>query len=446
MSNRTIASRGWLRGALLALSAAGALTFAPAALAQTPVTVSTTAAFNTAIANANAAGGSNIIILAPGVEYLPTAPITITAGDNLEIEGTPGQQATTSASTETVLSGQEVQPLTSNFITVAPGASLLMKGFAVTASATSQGTFDVVEVNGNAEFDNMAFYGNPGVAIAADQTSQTQVPYVVIDNTDISGGLLDGVDNNSGNVTLNNVTDFDNTGFGLFSGGPSTTVNNSLIAVDAAGDCEGTPTTVNNSFSDTTDDSGTCGDTDSSTLHLSHLDALAYVGGPTPTEVPTTGSSLFGAGNPMLCLTDDQRFYKRGSTCDVGAYQSSGTSQVPDTTPAVCTVANINETSSPATETVDATDTGGPGFGPDANVIGTFTRGSGTVAVLTDSATNPLGYDLTSPGATDPSELDAPSPGPLVVTASKSAGTHTPGDTSWQFSVTDWLGNTTTCS
>lgn len=442
MSDRTIASRGRLRGAAIALSAAGALAFTPAAFAAT-YNVTSTSGLVSAIAASNAAGGSNVINVAPDANgtYFPTAPITIAAGNNLEISGAPKNQATTAAATQTVISGQQVNPLTANFITVADGASLLVKGLTI-SSATANG-YSVIEDNGNVEIDNTAFFGNGGTILSLDQTG-ADVPNATVDNSFLGNSLLDAVENNSGNATLNNDTITGNQHGGVGFGSGNTVLNNTLIADNGTSlNCQGgAPTSESNSI----DDDGSCGVTQvsRSSLKIPTGGALSYNGGPTLTLKLGAGSSAFGAGNALLCLSSDQRFFARGGTCDVGSYQSSGTTQATYSTAPICTVASINESSSTSvasTETVNVTDPGGPGLGPDANVLGTFVSGSGTVAV----PTNAFGYDETNPTASDPSLTDSPAAGPFAVTASKPLGDVTSGDTKWQFTVSDWLGNTATC-
>ncbi len=445
MSNRTIASRGRLRGAVMALSVAGAMALAPAALAQTVTTVSTSAQLVTAIANANTAGGTNEIILTPDTNglYEPTAPITIQPGDNLEITSEPKNQATTTLTTNTQMNLGNVVPEQANAFTVSDGASLLLKGFSVTAGAFSG--FSVIEDNGNVELDNMVFFGNLGTVVSEDQTG-IDVPQLTIDNSFLGNNQEDSVENNTGNATLNNVTVTGNTTGGVGSSG-TTVLNNTLVANDGAnqnGDCFGSGFTANS----TIDNDGTCGGTTDTLASLKIPSSLSYNGGPTFSPKLGAGSAAYGAGNPAYCLSDDQRFFATSATtCDVGSYQENATSQATNNTVPICTVFQINESNNPSiasTETVNVTDPGGPGIGPDADIAGTFTRGTGTVAFPTDSTA--LGFfPATDPTAIDPSLTDEPSTGPFPVTASKPVGDVTPGDTSWQFTVQDWLGNSTTC-
>ncbi len=445
MSNWTIASRGRVRGAAIALSAVGALAFAPAALAQPPVTVTNTTGLISAINAANSAGGTNEIILAPdgtNGPYEPTTPITVAPGDNLEISGEPKNQATTTLNTETDINGSAETNLQQDLITVDSGANLLLKGFSI-SSSVSDG-FYTVEVNGNAEIDNMAFFGENGTIVGVDQSSLTQVPNVTIDNSFLGNSAIDSVENNTGNASFNDDTITGNFTGGIVFGSGNTVLNNTLIANNgSAPDCQnGTPTSETNSI----DNDGSCGVTTKTLtqIALPTGGALSYKGGPTPVLVLKSTSVVYGAGNTAYCLSDDQRFFAKGSTCDVGSYQQNNTAQYTDTAPPICTVYQTNESNNPAvasTQTVNVTDPSGPGLGPDVNIEATFLKGSGTISM----PTTPVGYPETNPNAVDPSLLDAPTDGPYPVTASKPVGDLTVGDTSWEFLVQDWLGNSTTC-
>jgi hypothetical protein len=315
-------------------------------------------------------------------------------------------------------------------LTVASGASLLLKGIAITEGAADAPTdFDTIEDNGNLVVDNVSMYNNTGSAISVDQL--TTVPSATVDNSSIANGQYDGIENNSGNLTLNNTTVADNNTGGIEIGltAVSTVLNNTMVIANdnVNADCYGSGSVT--SQDDSLDDDGSCNVTYSgvadSSIGLPAGENLVYVGGPT-LVYKTTGPAPINAGDAAVCLPDDQRFFRRGSGCDIGAYQTTGTSQATDTTPPTCTVppGGIVESNDPkiaSTETVDATDPAG--IGPDANVVGTFTRGSGTVAV---------------PTITDAASV-------LPVTASKPVGDLTVGDTQWSFTVTDWLGNTATC-
>ncbi len=460
MSNWTITSRG-LRGVALALSVAGAMAFAPSAFATT-TTVNTTAGLISAINAANAAGGTNEIIMQPtetgtpaALDYFPTAPITIQPGDNLELTGQPKlTELSTNTSTQTVLNGQQVNPLTANMITVAPGASLLIKGISITVAAATG--FSAIEDNGNLEVDNVAMYANTGNDIEIDQTTST-VPNATIDESTIDGSLNAGIANNGGNLALNNTDVVGNTGGGVGMGGGTTVLDNSLIASNTAGglsDCAGTANNVVN----TIDDDTTCGGltyTDSQ-IKFQTGDALTFgQGGPTPDQVLKAGSVAYTtpagtaneAGNPLYCLSDDQRFYSTAGSCVIGSYDPAATSQTSDTAASItCTIGNISESSNPSiasTETINVTDPGGPGLGADADAVPVFLNGK---TVTLSEPGNALGYNITDPSAPDPSLTDAPfTSGPLAVTASKPLGDVTAGDTKWGFTVQDWLGNSTQC-
>ncbi len=426
MSNRTIASRGRLRGAAIALSALGVMAFAPSALATT-YNVTNTATLVSAISSANTAGGSNVINLAAdGTNglYSPTAPITIAAGDNLEITGNnPKAQASSTQSTQTVLTGANITPLTTNAITVAPGASLFLKGFSVTAGG-QQGSSVTIEDNGNVVLDNMDFYGDNSTMVSIDQTGST-VPSATIDNSFMGNSAVDAVENNAGNLTMNNDDVIGNAINGVILGGNSDVLANTLIAENNGPNCQGTATSVSHVI----DDDATCGGTTVSSdtaLALPRNLLLAFNGGPTSSLALGTGSVAIGAGSG--CLPIDQRFFKSGSSCDVGSYQTAGTSLASYTTGPICAIGPIHEASSSSdtsTEIVNVTDPSGPGLGLDSVITPSFLQGSGTFAV-----------------GTLPTSVSG---GPVAVEAKKLEGDQVTGDTKWEFTVTDFMGNSSLC-
>jgi hypothetical protein len=438
-----IASRMRL-GALIALPAVAAvMTFAPSADAAV-YTPTNGAQLTADITAANAAGGSNEIILAPAVAYFPTTPMVVTPGDYLEITGPP-QNPAINQSHGTFISGGDVVPSASNTFTVEPGAYAIFKGFGTEALSTMG--FSGFLVEGKAEFDNMEIqaFGN---AIQAESTTQTANVYVndsaVVDGSEV-GVLSDSVSN----TILNSDTIADNNGGGIDG---SAILNNTLVANNAGPsqgnyDCDtyayqdGTITAYNS-----IDDDGSCAAADTTgtgvttdTLTSLHLGRTTYNGGPTATEAIPTTSAAYGVGSG--CLPVDQRFITFTGPCSVGSFQPSS-STVADATAPVCTVVSKNESTNPSvasTEVVGASDAGS-GIGPDAVSGATTTNGSVGWPVIAGTP-----YDETTP-SNALGLFDLPTTSAFPVTATKPVGDLTVGDTKWSFTATSWADISTYCN
>ncbi len=153
-------------------------------------------------------------------------------------------------------------------------------------------------------------------------------------------------------------------------------------------------------------------------------------GGPTPTNQEPPGSPSIGAGNPALCQTVDQRFFAvpAGSACDIGSYDIAATQ---DTTPPTCVVTNLI-IGPPKQQQVTVTDPGS-GMGPEA---GGMSDPAGTPgdAISNVAITN---------GTVAFTPFTAPSRSGLVLTATK---TNQATATRWNFTATDWAGNSKFCT
>jgi hypothetical protein len=431
-----IASRLRL-GALCALPAVAAgLAFAPSALA-TVFTATNTAQLVADINSANTAGGQNEIILSPATTYAPTTPLTITSGDFLEITGPPQNNAT-SQSKAAIFSGTSVNPDTSPPMTVAPGAHAVFKAFNTNAGGVTTTQF---EINGTAEFDNMAVEGGANNDIEIDSTTQT-ASVVVNDSLVANAGALGIQNDTQSSLYVNDSTIADNSDeTGVNGGGVAGNVvmNNTLLVNNSQNgsgeDCAesffgvGTVTATNS-----IDDDGTCGVTTSSSVNLG---TPKFGTGPVASAAITTSSSAYTLGGAG-CEPVDGRFFTF-SHCAVGAYQVSGAT-APDATAPACTIQSVNESTNPAvasTEVVNAMDAGS---GLSLDAISGATTTNGTVAWPVIMGTP---WDETTPSnANDP---DLATTGAFPVTATKPVGDLTTGDTKWSFTATSWSGISSLC-
>ncbi len=499
MSNRTLVSRLRRKGVMIVLPLAAAvlpLAFAPTAAADQIYTPANSAALTADITAANAAGGFNIIELqgsATSGGYVPTTPIVITG--HLEITGPP--KANYLPSNKFVVVGDDVSPLaTSDTITVASGANVILKGFTLQLCGSQedpsvQTACVRVDGGGNLELDNMSIANpvNDGVIVNAGGSA-------TLNNAEVFDSGAEGiVVNDPGTLTLNNATIADNGADGLlWSPGADVTINNSIIALSNHLDagyqnCSvGSPGPV--PLSDVTtiasiDDDGTC-DVEPAFSDDQNIDLSSTTeDGQGPSLFLATGldngfSDAWGAGDPLTCQNDDQTFYLRtggqnsfpAGACDDGAWQSTavdggaGSTQDASTTGPVCTVpATVNgnpnpfESTSatvPSTEQVNVQSVSPAGLAADAifdpvSVLkASPTTPNGTVGwpvipgTLFDE-TNPTGAPVYTGAGGAQEQLDAPSSALFPVTAQKPLGDLTSGDTSWQFDASDWLGNTTLC-
>jgi hypothetical protein len=455
----------------------GALALAPAAQASTTDyqtcavttlvggTPAPAGSLQACINTVNAAGGNWEITLPNGADQ-PTQPLTLDAGVNLEITGASPEYTynPTTLNGSPELSGAQIASgLTDeDFFTVSPGANLLVKGVNI-ANAGKSG-FAAFDVQGDAEFDNDSFLSDAGYDVWLKTVTTT--PNAVISNSTLFGSTTGG-----GVLTDDTSTAdlYDDTIVGKALGGVAGNVNlvNTLFAAD---DNATNGTTACNGNSDGTEnitavnvieDDGSCqaaagsGVTEEPTSSLK-LAGQKFNGGPVESDALNVGSTAIGQATG--CLQTDTRFFdvSSTSTCDVGAYQTSGTA---DTIKPVCGAPSVNYAApGGATDTVNVSDAGA-GLGPDS--VTTFnlalnsnaTTGTTPGTVFWDTLgvgttpdgpfTGPTWWDATSPSAAEP---DFPSTSPFTVTAQKNAADTTVDDTQWSFLATDWAGQTTTCS
>lgn len=159
-------------------------------------------------------------------------------------------------------------------------------------------------------------------------------PSVVISNTTLSNNFNGpGLDVQSGEASLNNVTISENTdivpGAGLrVAGGATLTVRNSIVAnnVNSAGgdqpDCSGS---INSQGYNLIGNSSGCSGlaaTDQINVDA-RLSALRDNGGRTATHALNINSPALDSGDPATCQPHDQRgvWRPQGARCDIGAFE-----------------------------------------------------------------------------------------------------------------------------
>jgi hypothetical protein len=334
------------------------------------------------------------------------------------------------------LDGSGETNLDTDFVVVDPGVSATFEGFVVTTATDQLASYAAIRDEGNLELDNVELSGNNGPELSLNSGATA-----TIINSGISDGLSTGlvVPTGASATVLNSTISNNVNGLAPNPTGSNVTLENSVVADNSAHDCVHKLTAAHVTTS--ADSDGTCGVGALSKINP-ELGATLDNGGPTTSELPASDSPLIGAGTASLCPAVDQRFFPRGSGCDIGSVQVNATQ---DTTPPACVVTSTNYPGvngfqgSAAQQTVTVSDPGGSGFGndgaSDADTSGTadptfndgafsdiaISNGSFTVGALPDPAKN----------------------APISITATKSNQAQR---TVWSFDLTDWAGLTTDCS
>ena len=162
---------------------------------------------------------------------------------------------------------------------------------------------------------------------------------LTINNSTVSGNSSIGFANgggilNRGTLTINNSTISGNTaryGGGIETYQASTATQNSIVANNSGGNCQGTMTS--NGYNLSSD--GSCNFNGTGNLNNTDpkLGPLQNNGGPTQTQALLSGSPAIDAGNPSGCTDGNGRLLKtdqRGKPrpdkedtggCDMGAYE-----------------------------------------------------------------------------------------------------------------------------
>jgi hypothetical protein len=467
MYYRTIAS--WLRRrgvltlpvVIAALGFAGTARATSASVVFTPTTTAQLESDVTA-ADAEPAGTLSIIQLSQ-VDYQPTS--TLVLSGNIEITGPPALQEGygTSTGQQPEIDGTQIPTSTpQDVISISSGANVLFKAFGLDFGGVANSvSFAGAEVHSGAtlEADNMELNAGLGVAIAVDSggaatisnstgdtgsepfiaaTGPSTTPTWLINDTFADAG--NGAIIQSANAQVGAIN--------------SMLVNNETVSTTAH---ECSIPLVAGSTNDQIDDTS-CGTTGVTQVTAAQeaLQGDGLYGGPTNSDPPAATAPAIGAADAADCPNYDQRFYPRtASTCDVGAFQSTGTTNEgglgvapAQTTGPSCAVTSKNQTVLPQTETVSATDTG-IGLGPDA--IAYFTPSGSTYPIPTNNGTVSYGtvgstwFAKTMASPPVAQEGDFASNSPLAVTATKPATDAALNDTQWSFDATNWLGITTYC-
>jgi hypothetical protein len=199
-----------------------------------------------------------------------------------------------------------------------------------------------VRNNGTLTINNSTISGNQGLygggidnygtlKINSSTISRNRAFQLCITRQNCHGGIGGGILNQGGTLTINNSTISGNSakvGGGI--SGPAT-LQNSIVANNAGGNCSDTMTSKGYNLSS----DGTCslnGPSDMQNIDPL-LGPLQYNGGPTQTMALLPGSPAIDAGNPSGCtdgkghlLKTDQRGMPRPDRedkagCDMGAYE-----------------------------------------------------------------------------------------------------------------------------
>jgi hypothetical protein len=445
MQFRTIAPGVKRKLGLVLPVAAAALALPSIASAATvaPViyTAGDTNALQSDISTADSASpGTLSIIELTGQTYQPTTSIPLSG--NIEITGPPTDQA--GNGTDPQINGGIVFTLTPAvpLFVVNSGANILFKAVDISNGGNGAGIGAIQDQGGNVVIDSATVTGSNGSALVVQSGTATVV------NSSIVSGTFDGIEQNggaSGSVNLvNDTVGFNNLGA---IAGPNIGAYNTLFVKNkqggGSGACGEVGTSGDTFAGDYADDSscGTTGVTVATTLGR-YTNTPAFNGGPTFTVKLTTGNPAIGHGLAQYCPAGaDQRFFVYSGTCDVGSYQHAGVQDTSTTGP-TCTVGPVNESTNPAvpsTMTVNVTEPGGIGIGPDA-VNDTITSNGTIVGTpVFDNWLNATDASFTLDPAYEATTAALP------VTATKPVGDTTAGDTKWSFYATDWLGNTTYC-
>ncbi len=163
-------------------------------------------------------------------------------------------------------------------------------------------------------------------------------PVITITNSTFSGNYADddggafNTDNSSADVTVDSTTITDNEasdrGSGIFEGGGTIRLLNTIIADNDGDDCDGSFTSLGyNLDSDNTCGLAATGDIPGGTADLGPLQDN---GGYTETHLPGGASDALDAGDPG-CPAFDQRGLPRpsGAGCDIGSVEAQTASQYP---------------------------------------------------------------------------------------------------------------------
>jgi hypothetical protein len=416
---------------------------------------------------------SNEIIVLKPAQYFVGNFITIPSGVNLEITGSGNdtaagevpawsQNPNTTVGVAT-LNGSQLPQSGADLDMITIPATSNVEFKAVTLQGGGAPEFATIRDFGDVEFDNAAFIGDTGtdIALAQDQNSLTPAN-AILNNSTMAGGSGDALETDSTSTATfynSDVVDYQNGGIDGNANLINTLVANNNSIGAGTQDC-GNGFSFTLTATHSIDSDGSCAAIAGSGITTDSLSSLKLSGNPAPGHGGPTATTSLGTGSAAIggatnCLPADQRFFVRPSTstCDVGAYQTGATQ---DTTKPTCpepgSAAVVISTNSSGVKQEAVTVTPAPeGFGLDSVTAYTLANtggfAPGTVSWNTVTGGPFIGatdWDATSPSAAEP---DYNSVTPFTVTATKfSAADNVSGDTNWSFPVTDWAGQTTTCS
>jgi hypothetical protein len=306
------------------------LAHASVTVAAGPFTATTTAQL---MADVSGASANQVINLAPGVTFSPTAPLDVKVSGMQIIGPHTGSGVVINGGLVVNSSGSGLG--TNDPFEIEAGASLTLSNVSIRQTGTGGSGIDVL---GSLDLENSDLQGNNNNAITSEQFST-----VVIRNSTIAVNGNAGLDV-IGDVQLFNDTVTGNTHGGIFMDGGTAELTNTIVAGNRGGDC---PNGVVTSSVTSLDKDGTCG------VNLTgnpNLGPIGFNGGTTQSYLPAAPSPAINAGTNAnsLCPSVDQEYDARSDgKCDIGSMEVQGG----DTTPPVVTP--------PANQTAEATSSAG---------------------------------------------------------------------------------------
>ena len=446
-------SLGAVAGASLAIASGASAAVIVVTPDNTSGTDNLTAAINTANTNSDPSNTIVLTQLGGAGRYVPKSPITISK--NLTITGSHAAQAVPGQAAYQIDGSQQSSANPGNLFTINSGVTLTLEGFQLSQGG-STGFAQILD-NGNLVSWGVNFGGAPGAGInvAAGGTA-------TLNQSTVASAIQDEIDDSGSSLTLNNVTMADGQAIAIDDkGGGPITLNNSVLAAQVGAECVGF--TSQNGGPGSMDDDGTCGVQHSNDPNVDAAKpaVAGSNGGPSFSYQFAANSPTVGAGVSSLCPTTDQRFFVNpaggsGHTCDIGSVTNSASQETaaqagstPSTGALTCTVSAVI-TGPPKQQQVTVTDTLS-GLGLEAGSAtdpqpGTPSTPGDNTPVGPPFGTSP-GDTITnlfiSNGSVAFTPFAAPSNSGLVLTATK---TNQSSRTSWNFTATNWAGNSKACN
>jgi sugar lactone lactonase YvrE len=290
---------------LAAATDAGAASFTP----------KTTPELETAIETANANAEENTIHLEANTTYTPGKTLTLTNATHPQfIEGAAGPSAVHGPA----VSGQAVEPETSELLVVGAGVTATFKWFDLSQGGGLGNPGIVISENAHLSLEETGVDGMNGNSLVVHPGATLTAVNTTIAKATTGDGVVD-----DGTANLTNSTVALNEEGGIQNEGALSLTNTIVAENNITGgfhDCTGR---VANTSDHSLDSDGTCGVGTLSSMNPKLKTAPNYDGGPTRLESLTPGSPAINAGDETKCPTIDQRGYRRpdvsATACDVGA-------------------------------------------------------------------------------------------------------------------------------